>query len=73
MGTFGLLGDVLWTLLVPPLMACACYALMRGWTSTLGTTKRPRVQRWTKIGFWIVLVGLYAIGIAFFVYAHLLK
>jgi len=54
-------------------MAGMFYLLSRVWTGVLGTAKRPRVLRWTKSGFWIVMGGLYVIGIALFIYAHFIR
>ena len=61
----GLLSDALWVLLVPPIMTALWYFLARAWTGLLGTTNRPRVQGWTRSGVWIIMGGLYVIGIAF--------
>ena len=69
----GLPSDVIWLILVPPVMAGMFYLLSRVWTGVLGTAKRPRVLRWTKSGFWIVMGGLYVIGIALFIYAHFIR
>jgi len=69
----GLLSDAVWVLLVPPVMTALWYLLARAWIGLLGTTNRPRVQSWTRSGIWIILGGLYVIGIGFFVYAHFIK
>ena len=68
-----LLSDAIWVLLVPPVMTALWYLLARAWTGMLGTTDRPRVRGWMHSGLWIIMGGLYIIGIAFFVYAHFIK
>lgn len=69
----GLLSDAVWVLLVPPVMTALWYLLARAWTGLLGTANRPRVRGWTRSGIWIIMGGLYVIGIAFFIYAHVIK
>ena len=71
--TSGLVSDAIWVLLVPPIMTALWFLLCRVWTGMLGTTSRARVQRWMRSGLWIVMGGLYAIGLAFFIYAHFIK
>ena len=67
------LSDVLWVLLVPPIMAFLWYLLARAWTGILGTTGSTRVRTWTNSGVWIVMGALYIVGIAFLVYAHFIR
>lgn len=68
-----LVSDALWVLLVPPGMTAAWYVLSRGWTNMLATTNTPVVKGWMRSGTWILMVALYIVGIAFFIYAHFLK
>ncbi len=72
-GPISLPGQIAVLLLGPPIMATMCYLLSRAWAGVLGTTRSPRVQGWTRAGFWIVMGGGYAIGAALFVYAYFIR
>ena len=65
--------DLLWVLLVPPIVTFVWLLLSRGWTGLLETSDNDTVKGWTKSGFWIVLSLSYAVCIALFIYAYFLK
>jgi len=65
--------QVLFYILVPPIMACLWYLLSRGWAGMLGTAKRPRVRGWLTGGFWILLGAMYVLVAAILIYAHFIK
>jgi hypothetical protein len=65
--------DLLWVLLVPPIITFIWLFFSRGWTGLLGTSDSDAVKGWTTSGFWIVLSLSYAISIAMFLYAYFVK
>ena len=68
-----LISDLMWFVLVPPAGAFCWLLFSRGWTNLLGTTDSTVVRGWTKSGFWIVLIILYAMSIGLFVYAYFMR
>jgi hypothetical protein len=68
-----LLSDVMWVILVPPIITFAWLLFSRGLTNIFGTSDNKAVQGWTKSGFWIVLILSYVVSIGMFVYAYFIR
>ena len=71
-GTSSLSHDLLLFLIIPPAGTFAWLLLSRGWTNALGTSDSEAVKGWTKSGFWIVLISLYAVCLAMLLYKYFL-
>jgi hypothetical protein len=65
-----LLTDLLWVILVPPIMTFAWLFLSKGWSGLMGTTDSEAVRGWTTSLFWVVLSSLYSIGFVLLVYKY---
>ena len=59
-------------LIAPPVLACLWWLASRGWASTVqGGQVSGRTRNRQKIGFVLVLVGLYALMFGTTAYIHL--
>ena len=55
----------------PPIGACTWWVLGRGWSLVMhGGAVPDDVRRWQRVGFWIILVAAYVIGVAVGIAQH---
>jgi hypothetical protein len=63
--------DLLWVIMAPAIVTALWWILSRGAITLLGTSNSPRVQRWTRVGLWIVLISAYFISFGLLAYKYL--
>jgi hypothetical protein len=67
----GFLDNLLWFILIPPVMACAWWILSRGWAKGIqGPQVSDRTKKREKLGFWVLLILLYIVSFGMLVYAR---
>ena len=69
----GVLHDLFGVLLVPPCITFVWLLMSRGLTDTLGTCDSETVRGWTRSGFWLLLVLMYAVAVAIFIYKYFIR
>jgi hypothetical protein len=58
----------------PPVITCLWWLMSRGWAKGIqGSHVSDRTKRREKVGFWVLLCIMYAMGFAMFVYAHFIR
>jgi hypothetical protein len=63
--------QVLFLLLVPPIIAICCWVASRGLATAIqGGSVSETTKGRQKREFWAVLAGMYVIAIGMFIYAH---
>jgi hypothetical protein len=73
-GVLPLGGQLAVLLLGPPIMAALWWLFGTAWSYVAqGGNPTPRTKKWTRKGFWILLVTMYAVAICMAIYAWIMR